>query len=162
MPRLPRFNETCLDGREEHLRRSCSVESVVTDVFTKDKRSWIMSRIRSKNTSIDLRMGGILSGMDCAFEMYPRMFGSPDFLINGKIAVFCDGDFWHGYKYYERKKPEKKFWQDKIENNMRRDKRISRKLRSDGWSVLRFWEHDIEKNPEKCRLRILRKISNRV
>jgi len=120
-----------------------------------------MSRIRGKNTKIDLRMRDLLSTLEIGFEMYPKMLGSPDFAIaDRKIAIFCDGDFWHGYRYDERKKPAKKFWRDKIENNMKRDIRISRRLRRNGWSVLRFWEHDIEKNPDKCKNRILGKLSS--
>lgn len=93
------------------------------------------------------------------YEMYPKMFGNPDFvIIVKKIAIFCDGDFWHGYKYYERKKPAKKFWRDKIEGNMKRDAIISRNLRRNGWSVLRLWEHDIEKNPDKCKKKIINKL----
>ncbi len=64
--------------------------------------------------------------------------------------VFCDGDFWHGYRYDRKKKPPKKFWRDKIERNMERDRIVSRKLRADGWHVVRLWEHDIETSPEKC------------
>jgi len=133
----------------------------LADIFTPKKRSWIMSRIRGKNTKIDLRMRDLLSTLEIGFEMYPKMLGSPDFAIaDRKIAIFCDGDFWHGYRYDERKKPAKKFWRDKIENNMKRDIRISRRLRRNGWSVLRFWEHDIEKNPDKCKNRILGKLSS--
>lgn len=100
--------------------------------------------------------------MGYSFEMYPKMYGNPDFVLRRKrIIIYCDGDFWHGYKYHEKKKPGKKFWRDKIETNMKRDKRITRKLRRDGWSVLRFWEHDVEKTPEKCRLRIIRKIQEK-
>jgi len=128
------------------------------DIFTPKKRSWVMSRIRAKNTKIDLRMKKILSEKKIKFEMYPKMFGNPDFIIKRKkIAIFCDGDFWHGYRYDEKKKPGKMFWRDKIEGNIARDRRVSRKLRREGWSVLRFWEHDIERKPEKCRRRILRK-----
>jgi len=91
--------------------------------------------------------------------MYPKMFGNPDLIIKRKkIAIFCDGDFWHGYKYDEKKRLAKKFWRDKIEGNMERDRKVTRKLRSEGWSVLRFWEHDIEKNPDKCLRRIKSKI----
>jgi DNA mismatch endonuclease, patch repair protein len=78
-----------------------------------------------------------------------------------RIAIFCDGDFWHGYRYGQKKRLAKKFWRDKIENNMRRDRRYGRKLRRDGWSVLRLWEHDIEKNPEKCMRKILAKFHSR-
>jgi len=121
-----------------------------------------MSRIRGKNTKIDLKMKKILSELNFSYQMYPKIFGNPDFIIKRKrVAIFCDGDFWHGYKYDSKKKPAKKFWRNKIEENMRRDKKISRKLRREGWSVLRFWEHDIERRPEACRRRILKKISER-
>jgi len=134
----------------------------MTDVFTPEKRSWVMSRIRGKNTKIDLKMKKILSQQHYKFQMYPKMFGNPDFVIKRKkIIIYCDGDFWHGYKYNEKKKPAKKFWKDKIEGNIERDARITRKLRRDGWSVLRFWEHDIEKKPEKCVRRIRRKTTEK-
>lgn len=134
----------------------------MTDIFTKEKRSWIMSRIRGTNTKIDLEMKKMLGNARYKHEMYPKMFGNPDFIIPRKrIAIFCDGDFWHGYKYYEKKRLAKKYWRDKIERNMMRDIVVSRKLRHEGWSVLRCWEHDINKNPEKCMKKIARKIQNR-
>jgi len=134
----------------------------MADIFTPEKRSWVMSRIRGTNTKIDLKVKKMLAENKIKFEMYPKIFGNPDFVLKGKkITIYCDGDFWHGYKYHEKKKPRKKFWRDKIERNMERDKRITRKLRRDGWSVLRFWEHDIEKNSDKCINRILRKIKEK-
>ena len=129
----------------------------MADVFSRKKRSWIMSRIRSKNTSIDRKMRDMLSEMNVRFEMYPDLFGRPDFQVGKRVLVFCDGDFWHGYRYAEKKRPAKKYWREKIEGNMRRDRKVSRRLRRDGWSVLRIWEHDIKKKPEKCRKKILRK-----
>ena len=90
------------------------------------------------------------------------MYGNPDFANKRKkIAIFCDGDFWHGYKYSKKKKLQKKFWRDKIENNMRRDIKYSRKLRREGWSVLRLSEHDIQKNPDKCMRKIFSKMHSR-
>ena len=132
------------------------------DIFTPEKRSWVMSQIRGKNTKIEIKMKKILKETGYKFEMHPEMYGNPDFAHKRKrIAIFCDGDFWHGYRYDIKKKPGKKYWRDKIENNMRRDRRYSRNLRRDGWSVLRLWEHDIEKNPEKCRRKILAKFHSR-
>ena len=132
----------------------------MADIFTPEKRSWVMSRIRGTNTKIDLKMKDMLGDTRYRFEMYPKMFGNPDFAHRRKkIIIFCDGDFWHGYKYQEKKRLSKKFWRDKIEGNMKRDQKITRKLRSEGWSVLRFWEHDIEKNPGKCMRRIDQKFS---
>jgi len=121
-----------------------------------------MSRIRSKNTKIELKMKKMLADTGYKFEMHPEMYGNPDFAHKRKkIVIFCDGDFWHGYRYGQKKRLAKKYWRDKIENNMRRDKRYSQKLRRDGWSVLRLWEHDIEKNPEKCRRKIVAKFRSR-
>ena len=121
-----------------------------------------MSQIRGKNTKIELKMKKILSDRGYKFEMHPEMYGNPDFVHKRKkIVIFCDGDFWHGYRYGQKKRLPKKFWRDKIENNMNRDKKYNRKLRRDGWSVLRLWEHDIEKDPEKCRRRIVAKFRSK-
>jgi DNA mismatch endonuclease (patch repair protein) len=128
----------------------------MTDIFTKEKRSWVMSRIRGKNTRIEIMTGRLLSSKKIKFKRHPKIYGNPDFLVGKKTAVFCDGDFWHGFQYDEKKKPKKEFWKNKIEENMKRDRRISRKLRRDGYSVIRLWEHDIEKRPNVCLSRIIR------
>ena len=128
----------------------------MADIFTKKKRSWVMSRIRGKNTKIEFKMRAMLDENRIKYRQHPKMYGNPDFLIGRKTAVFCDGVFWHGYNYGKKKRPAKKFWKDKIERNMARDRKITRKLRRDGYSVLRFWEHDIEKRPEMCINRIRR------
>lgn len=133
--------------------------SLLTDVFTPKKRSWVMSRIRSKNTKIDQKMQSLLSSIPVQFTMYPKLEGNPDFIIrNKKIAIFCDGDFWHGYTYMKGKKPHGKFWRNKISHNMKRDKIVTKRLRRQGWTVLRFWEHNIKKNPEMCLKRIIRSL----
>ena len=127
----------------------------MTDIFTPEKRSWVMSRIRSKNTGIERRMCSLFRKNGLHYRRYPKVFGSPDFVVEKSVLVFCDGDFWHGYKYDSNKKMAKKFWREKIEGNMRRDKRTNRLLRTRGYSVLRLWEHDINGNPDKC----IRKVS---
>ena len=129
----------------------------MADIFTKEKRSWVMSRIRSKDTKIEKTMASLLRRNRIHYRRYPKLFGSPDFVIEKKVLLFCDGDFWHGYRYAEKKRPPKKYWRDKIEGNMRRDRKVSRKLRREGWSVLRIWEHDIKRNPEKCVRKIEKK-----
>ena len=118
-----------------------------------------MSRIKGKNTKIDLKIKAILQNMGFPYEMYPKMFGNPDFILKKqKIAIFCDGDFWHGYDY-KKKKSLKKFWRDKIERNMKRDRTVTRKLRKEGWSVIRLWEHNIDKRMDKCIDRIIGEIT---
>ena len=81
----------------------------MTDIFTPEKRSWVMSQIRGKNTKIEIKMEMILKKTRYKFEKHPKMYGDPDFVHKRKrIAIFCDGDFWHGYRYDEKKKPAKK------------------------------------------------------
>ena len=122
----------------------------MADIFTPEKRSWVMSRIRSKDTKIEKKIASLLRKNKIRYRRFPKVFGSPDFIVEKKILVFCDGDFWHGYGYDKKKRPQKKFWRDKIERNMKRDRKVTRKLRADGWSVVRLWEHDIEKRPQSC------------
>ena len=122
----------------------------MTDIFTPEKRSWVMSRIRSRDTKIEKSMASLLRKNKIHYRRFPMVFGSPDFVVEKKLLVFCDGDFWHGYGYGKKKRPQKKFWRDKIERNMKRDRKVTRKLRADGWSVVRLWEHDIERRPQSC------------
>lgn len=128
------------------------------DVFSVEKRSWVMSRIRSKNTKIEVTMKELFTRNKIEFEMHPKITGMPDFLVGKNTLVFCDGDFWHGYDYKKGKIPKQKFWREKIERNMKRDKKIGRKLRREGWSVIRLWEHDISKRSDYCMRKVLRSI----
>ena len=83
-----------------------------------------------------------------------RIYGKPDIVfISKKIAVFCDSEFWHGYNWEERKKDFKshqEFWIPKIERNMERDVEVTTKLESEGWTVIRFWGREIQKNTVAC------------
>ena len=128
----------------------------MADIFTPKKRSWVMSRIRSRDTKIEKKTAHLQRKNKIHYRRFPKVFGSPDFAVEKKVMVFCDGDFWHGYRYSEKKKPPKKFWRDKIERNMERDRKVTRRLMADGWSGVRLWEHDIEKKPESC-IRKIRK-----
>ena len=130
----------------------------MADIFTPEKRSWVMSRIRSRDTKIEKTMMSLLRKNKIHYRRFPKLFGSPDFVVEKKILVFCDGDFWHGYHYDKKKRAPKKFWREKIERNMARDRKVTGKLRRDGWSVIRLWEHDIAKKPEKCIRKIQRNL----
>jgi DNA mismatch endonuclease (patch repair protein) len=132
----------------------------LTDVFSKEKRSWVMSRIRSKDTKIEKSMEQKLNELGIKFKKHYNIFGKPDFVIeNRKIAIFLDGEFWHGHKK-GRVKLQKlpKYWRNKIAYNKRRMRRVNQKLKKEGWSVLRFWENDIKKNLNKCVNVILQKL----
>jgi DNA mismatch endonuclease (patch repair protein) len=84
-----------------------------------------------------------------------KVIGRPDFaLVQNRIAIFCDSEFWHGYRWGKRAqstiRTNRQFWLNKIEKNRLRDKVVNRELRRRGWQVLRFWGHQINLNVEEC------------
>jgi DNA mismatch endonuclease (patch repair protein) len=85
------------------------------------------------------------------YRKHWKVRGKPDFAWPGrKIAVFVDGCFWHGCtkcKYLPRTNTA--FWQNKIETNQARDRRVRRSLRIQGWTVLKFWEHEVKRTPDR-------------
>ena len=87
--------------------------------------------------------------------------GKPDFAFRKqKVAVFVDGCFWHGCpKCYTRPKTNRKFWDKKREDNMARDKRVTRQLRQRGWRVIRIWQHSLQKCPATCLNRLRRALA---
>lgn len=107
-----------------------------------------MSRIRGKNTSIELFLSKALWHRGLRFRKNSKtIFGHPDISIKKyKVAIFCDGDFWHGYDWENRKddiKSNRDYWIPKIERNMDKDKEVNHILQNMGWTVLRIWEHEI-------------------
>ncbi len=118
-----------------------------------------MSNIRSKNTKAETIIFRGLSKRRIYFQKhYKKVIGAPDIALpRKKKAVFIDGDFWHGYNFIKLKgRLPKKYWISKIEQNIKRDNRYKKSLRRNGWAILRVWEHEILKTPDK----MLRKIEN--
>ena len=119
----------------------------MADVFTKQKRSEIMSRIRATNTQLEKRVFRYLRRKGIYFQThYTKALGKPDIALpKRKIAIFIDGDFWHGWHFEARRKSLPKiYWQEKIRGNIARDKRNRASLRRKGWKVLRVWEHQLK------------------
>ena len=117
-----------------------------------------MSKIRSKNTKIELSMFREMQKRGVYFQKhYKRAIGNPDIALpRKKKAIFIDGDFWHGYQFNKQKKRlPNKYWIQKIEGNMKRDRKNRSVLKKNGWKVLRLWEHEIEKNFENSISKII-------
>lgn len=135
----------------------------MADVFTKEKRSEVMSKIRYKDTKIEKKMReAIYNSGWRGYRLNYKLPGKPDIVFTKpKIVIFCDGEFWHGKYFSDKQRKYKKYWREKIKYNMERDKRNNRKLRSAGWAVLRFWEKDIEKKMDKCINKINRKLEEK-
>lgn len=121
----------------------------MTDKFSKEKRSEIMSKIRSTDTKIELLVFKELRKRKIYFQKYyNKIIGNPDIAFpRKKKAIFIDGDFWHGNNYEKLKERlPKEYWAEKIEKNVKRDLYNTTKLMEQGWKVLRLWESDIYSN----------------
>jgi len=128
------------------------------DTFSKKKRSQIMSKIRAKNTRLEIGFKELIKGL--RFRYQPDIFGKPDFASKKlKIAIFIDSCFWHKCpKHFRKPTANNIYWTKKINRNVERAKEVNAYLKKQGWKVIRFWEHDIKKNPKKCVLKIKKHI----
>ncbi len=127
----------------------------MADVFTKQKRSQIMSANRShgnKSTEWRLRARLVKAGLSGWRVNARDIVGNPDFVFDKEhVAVFVDGCFWHGCrKCHKFPVSNVKFWSEKIARNKRRDRAVNRNLRNNGWTVIRFWEHQLRTAPTLC------------
>lgn len=113
-----------------------------------------MSRIKSKDTKPELIFFEILQkNINSEIDRNSRkVFGCPDFFISKyRVAIFIDGCFWHGcFQHYKIPKTNFGFWFKKLRNNVKRDYKINFLLKRQNFLVLRFWEHEIKNNPQKC------------
>ena len=135
----------------------------MADIWTKKKRSEVMSLIRGKGNKetehallVLLRQNKI-SG----WRRHLPLLGKPDFAFpKHQVAVFVDGCFWHGCpKCYTRPKTNRAFWDRKRETNIARDRHVTRQLRGRGWKVIRIWQHSLKKSPKVCLTRIHRTLA---
>jgi len=127
------------------------------DRLTKEQRHKNMSHIRSKNTSIEVMLCKELRKRGYGYRKnYKKLPGKPDIVLTKyKIAIFCDGEFFHGKDWASQKERVQhgnnpKYWISKIERNIARDEEINRELIHLGWIVLRFWGKDIRKHMDSC------------
>jgi DNA mismatch endonuclease (patch repair protein) len=127
------------------------------DIMSSAKRSALMSRIRGKNTGPERILVEELVALGLSFETHPSdLDGRPDILFRvERLAVFVDGDFWHGWRFPLWKHKLSPPWRNKIATNRARDNTNFRRLRRAGWMVLRIWEHQVEQALPACIDRIL-------
>lgn len=120
----------------------------MTDIFSVEKRSQIMSAIRSKNTKPEVKMANALSDAGIEYSMHAKLIGTPDFVMHDMgIVLFVDGEFWHGHTLDDKKRAMlDDYWVDKISRNIARDKKVTRELRRLGWRVIRVTDRQVNKN----------------
>jgi len=125
------------------------------DTHSKEQRRKNMQAIRSQGTKIEIEFGKALWKAGYRYRKNVKtIYGKPDFSFKKyKIAIFCDGEFWHG-KNWEASKSKignnRDYWINKIQGNINRDIKVNEELTKQGWTVLRFWEKDIKKNLAAC------------
>lgn len=122
---------------------------------TKEQITYNMSRIRNKDTKIEVILRKELWNRGLRYKKnLSNVIGKPDIAFpKQKVAIFCDSEFWHGYNWRKTKndfKRNREFWTKKIENNINRDKEVNKKLLQNGWEVLRFWGHEIRDKTSEC------------
>lgn len=130
------------------------------DIFTKEKRSEVMSLIRAKgNKETEQALAKLLRSEGITgWRRHLPLPGKPDFAFRKqRLAVFVDGCFWHGCpRCYVRPTTNEAFWEKKRKGNMARDHRVARQLRRQGWKVIRIWEHSLRRFPKRSLGRIQR------
>ena len=148
------------------------------DKLTPEQRKRNMRANKASGTSIEIILGKLMWASGLRYRKNCKtVIGKPDFVFKSKrIAIFCDGEFWHGkdydksvgrigtnQEYWKQKiarnieRDKKKFWFAKIERNIERDKEVNKALEQDGWTVIRFWGNDIKNNPNEC-LKTIKKV----
>lgn len=125
------------------------------DNHTPEQRRKNMQAVKNKDSKIELMLRRELWSRGLRYQKNSsKVFGKPDIVFFGKkVAVFCDSEFWHGYDWENKKneiKSRKEFWIPKIERNIQRNIEVNKKLKSEGWIVLRFWGNEIKKDLNKC------------
>ncbi len=121
-------------------------------MFDKETRSRIMRAVRTAETEPEQRLAVALRALGLRFKRNDaKIFGKPDFAFRQvRLAVFVDGDFWHGRAWFRdavAPATNADFWIGKFERNRRRDRLVNRELKRRGWSVLRLWASDVRKRP---------------
>jgi len=127
---------------------------------TPPSRSFNMSKIRAKNTKAEMSLRRLLWKNGVRYRIHVLgIMGKPDIIIKKyRLVIFVDGAFWHGYDWKrkrERIKTNREFWLVKIEMNIERDNRVNNVLRQQGFTVMRFWDHQVLKESDKCLNQIL-------
>jgi len=117
-----------------------------------------MSRIRGRETGPEIALRRELRRIGLRYRVRVKLPGRPDIAFLGdRLAVFVDGCFWHSCPLHRvSPKDNREFWERKLQGNSDRDRRNERDLVKLGWSFVRFWEHEIEKAPNRCAREVAR------
>ncbi|WP_434628642.1 very short patch repair endonuclease [Chromobacterium sp. CV08] len=127
------------------------------DKLSPEQRSTLMSRIKGSNTSPERKLRSAMWQMGLRFRLGQRIGRTrPDIVFKGaRLAIFVDGCFWHSCPVHKsRPQSNQYFWDEKLARNVARDNKTTTDLESSGWTVMRFWEHEVKGDAMACALKI--------
>jgi len=133
--------------------------------YTTKERSELMGRIKAQNTKPEQKLRKVLWALGLHYRLNVKSLpGKPDIVL-GKyhLVIFVDGEFWHGFEWEQKRekiKSNRDFWIPKIERNQQRDREVNEQLAALGYSVVRFWDHQIERDLNWCINQILERLSS--
>ena len=132
--------------------------------LTSEQRRRNMQAVRATGSAIETVLAKALFAQGFRYRKNDKtVYGKPDITLKKyKLAIFVDGEFWHGKNWEIRKfdhKSNQKFWHTKIERNIERDKEVNETLSENGWQVLRFWGKEITQNLDQCIVKIKKTIN---
>jgi DNA mismatch endonuclease, patch repair protein len=121
----------------------------LTDVYDKEKRSAVMARVKSKDTSPEKAVRRVLTRLGARYRLHRKdLPGNPDIVMPGrKLAIFVHGCFWHGHdcaRGARVPKANRDYWLAKVARNKARDEKAALTLRADGWIVETVWECELK------------------
>ncbi len=134
----------------------------MSDVLSAKQRSFCMSQIKGSKTKPEIMLRKALWNIGLRYRIKNKLPGKPDIVFASKrTVIFVDGCFWHKCPdHYVEPKTRNEFWVRKIERNCQRDIEVTDLLNNMGWQVLRFWEHEIKNDLDKCVSKIEESLSN--
>lgn len=133
------------------------------DNLTPQQRSYCMSRVKGRDTGLERLVRSELHKRGLRFRKHVKELpGRPDVVFpRARVVVFIDGDFWHGYRLPAWEENLSEFWRRKIHRNRERDKSNFAKLRVRGWSVIRLWQHEVERDLAGCIERVVAAVNGK-
>lgn len=134
------------------------------DTVSPEVRSRTMRAVKKENTSLERKVRSALHRRGLRFRLYGDLPGKPDIVfVRARIAVFIDSCFWHGCPLHMRMpKSNQNYWNRKIARNVSRDAETNLAYRRSGWTLMRFWEHDLKEDLEGCASKIEKTVRQKV
>jgi len=160
-PCVPAIMKWCVSRSSVGTIRSCSDRSSgrVLDIYSKSKRSAIMSAVRSTNTKPEIKVRSLLHSMGFRFRLHRNdLPGCPDIVLpRHRTIVFVHGCFWHQHSRCDKNRYPKQnrlFWERKLKRNVERDREVCVQLQKEGWKVITVWECEVSRSPSRVVARL--------